>query len=65
MHAFAIFAVNEHLAELQTEAARESLLKQQAARPGAISTFVARVVKTLRAPEAAPSTTFAFFSPVK
>lgn len=66
MHAFAIFAVNEHIAELQAEAARERLLRSRTvAKPGWIASALARFSAALRAPEASPTTTLAFFSSVK
>ena len=66
MHAFAIFAVNEHIAELQAEAARERLLQStKVEKPGRIAFALARLSAAFRAPEASPTTTLAFFSSVK
>ncbi|HET7725875.1 MAG TPA: hypothetical protein VFK54_00995 [Candidatus Limnocylindrales bacterium] len=66
MHAFAIFAVNEHIAELQAEAARERLLRSRnAVRAGRVALALARLSAAFRAPEASPTTTLAFFSSVK
>lgn len=66
MHAIAIVAVNEHIAQLQAEAARERLLRsRKVAGRGRIASALARFSAPLRVPETSPTTTLALFSSVK